>query len=167
MQKSFVSQFSYKKHSSQLLPSIWNYSTILIYIIFTDVQLSQLLWSYLLPDTNRENSCQISCHQIFMFFFLYTEHRNFTFRTHMPTHKYKMLAPHLETGLHLKMKCSSHFLSVFTSVFTYRHQSAYVICHTVRLECHFLSGGICVNSLCAAEYWIQIKAFHFVLYVRK
>lgn len=53
-------------------------------------------------------------------------------------------AAHLPTRLHLKMRCSSHFLSIFTSVSTYCDQSASVTCHTVWLECHFLSGDIWV-----------------------
>lgn len=50
----------------------------------------------------------------------------------------------LLTRLHLKMRCSSHFLSIFASVSTHCDQSASVTCHTVWLECHFLSGDIWV-----------------------
>lgn len=51
---------------------------------------------------------------------------------------------HLPTRLHLTIRCSSHFPSVFTSLSTYWAQSASVTCHAVWLECHFLSGDIWV-----------------------
>ena len=53
-------------------------------------------------------------------------------------------ASHLPTRPHLKIRCSSHFLSIFTSFSTHCDQSASVTCHSVWLECHFLSGDVWV-----------------------
>lgn len=58
---------------------------------------------------------------------------------------YDASAAHLPTRLHFEMRCSSHFLSIFTSVSTYCDRPSCVSCHTIRVECRsFFSSDISV-----------------------
>lgn len=104
--------------------------------------------------------CQISCKQTSPFPCVlhscaYSHIQAYMFsHTHIHTHSdyasvkvHDASATHLPTRLHLKMRCSSHFLSIFRSVSTYCDQSVSVTRHTVWLECHFLSGDIWIIGL--------------------
>lgn len=80
-------------------------------------------------------------HSMFSLFLSLSHSHTYTLRL-ASVKMYDASDAHLPPRLHFKMRCSSRFLSIFTSVSTYCDQPACLTCRAIRVECCFFSRDI-------------------------